>query len=461
MPLEEFPLLQDNTRLLRHKDTLYKVKVKYTEHTSESVPTGISRKQAHAQIENTFRALLYIIQREEELNLKPVVTENFLITVVTAPWSFTQRYGFTQHGKELKAYPLQFDFRIEIRNDTHQDEILTKVVTSDINSTDNAIAGSSKETPKVVADKSTAAPGPRFTRSKGGRLLHDGNRFIQVESDKQKTNEAESARGSERITGTFTKSSSQPKVIDNSSVNKKERLKRKLQSEIDLSENQSVESVKLGSADKGLDVERFHNRNNSGQSVSPRYSGHRLRDRKYRKLSPSLKNVHKRQSERLRSKERLRYKDSSSEISDTGENFRKKRKKYISLDNCNTIEVTDFNDSRHNTRDQDVDMLRDSRITEESQTENSTRRRRDGSKKDISEKPRAGHGDERKQNKVQHTKEPQSEISETNEKQHRNLKTNTEMAQETKAKKHKLYTEKESPFLISNQQPNVTGNVLY
>ena len=461
MPLEEFPLLQDNTRLLRHKDTLYKVKVKYTEHTSESVPTGISRKQAHAQIENTFRALLYIIQREEELNLKPVVTENFLITVVTAPWSFTQRYGFTQCGKELKAYPLQFEFRIELRNDTQQDGILTKVATSDINSTGNAIAGSSKEATEVVAGKSSAS-GSRFTRSKGGRLLHDGNRVIQVDSDMQMINEAESARGSERITGTFTKSSSHPKVIDNSSVNKKERLKRKLQSEIDLSENQGVESVKLGSADKGLDVERFHNRNNSSQSVSPRYSGHRLRDRKYRKLSPGFKNVHKRQSERLRSKERLRYKDSSSEISDTGENFRRKRKKYIALDNCNnTIEVTDFNDSRHNTRDQDVDMLRDSRITEESQTENSTMRRRDGSKKDISEKPRAGHSDERKQNKAQHTKEPQSEISVTNEKQLRILKTNTELAQETKAKKHKLYTEKESPFLISNQQPNVTGSVLY
>ena len=120
MPLSEFPLLQDDTKLLIHKDTLYKVKVRYDEVINGTVAAAMNKNKVHAQIEDTFRAILHLIQTEETLNLKPILTENFLISIVTTPWTFCRSYGFSQKGKELEAYPLQFEFRIKVQDNTKQ-----------------------------------------------------------------------------------------------------------------------------------------------------------------------------------------------------------------------------------------------------------------------------------------------------------------------------------------------------
>ncbi|XP_052761246.1 biorientation of chromosomes in cell division protein 1-like 1 isoform X2 [Mya arenaria] len=113
MVLSTFPFLQDNTRLVRQGDTLYKVKIKYTSLALKQKPEGLNASSAHQQIEQCFRALLYMNERNVEL--KPVLTEDFLIRPQKVPWSFPKKYsnyGFHQHGEALKAYDYVFELNV-------------------------------------------------------------------------------------------------------------------------------------------------------------------------------------------------------------------------------------------------------------------------------------------------------------------------------------------------------------
>ena len=467
MPLSDFPLLQDNTRLLRHKDTLYKVKVKYEKVFEERVAAAISRKKAHAQIENAFRAILYLIQREETLDLKPILTEDFLISIVTTPWTFCQRYGFLQNGKELKAYPLQFEFRINFQHNNKRESTHRGVNTSVTESVKQSAYQTN--TDNTVPDKDSATF-LKFTRNSGGSLLCDGRKVVPVpDKKKQDKKNTHSPRISEReISSGFRTVSETDEML---SVDRKEILKRKFNKSDSklLSEQVSLKRGKLKSEDKGLEVERFHNRNNSSlDTPSTEYSGYRLRERKLRK-SPNS-DLAARHSERLKAKRKDPLTDQSESEE---EHERSKRKKLANIKSSESPdENLDDNGLENSVREAKIaSKPRKLKDTEERhKTEylhNSARKRKrkNDFTDDMNEKSQTESSDEGKHNKrMQENDRPRkTDISETKEDRSKRLKEKDNDAsslQNTKTKKHKLYTDNQCPLLIANQKQSDAGKLI-
>ena len=454
MPLTEFPLLQDNTRLLKHKDTLYKVKVKYDESTVKANGAGITRKKAHTQIENTFRAILYLIQREATLTLKPIQTENFLISIDTSPWSFSQRYGFLQNEKELKSYPLQFEFRVKVQGNGKQDCAI-----SDLKKVES-LTGShgEKHDQSLETDIVDAKDHPaRFTRNSCGSLLHDGKKVVSASDKTQATKEIDSQRARDN-----------PKTNKVLSEDRKIGLKRKL----NRSPQKPTKLAKSDDEDKGLEVERFHNRNNSNLSATSEYSGYRLRDRRSRNFSP-VSDLGTRHSERIRAKENLENKSSISSES-YQRHTRSKHKRSSSVD------TTGIDSEKNGSKNDDIypidprnssEVIKDSRnLSSELDHSQYTARKIKRNRKDKFENKLYETGTDKITDGEKHCEPSQSSkrISEKDANEvdrskkdgskRRIAKDNNTSSPKTK--KHRLYTENEGPVLIANQRPSITGRYM-
>ena len=441
MPIEEFPLLQDNTRLIRHKDTLYKIKIKYEERTNPSASVAFTTEKAHSQIENTFRALLYILQRDESLNLKPVQTENFLITIIQTPWSFCKKYGFSQNGKELKAYPVQFEFRITIK----QDDKLVNSAVNVINSTPTKSKASEEKaeiksrSPEEKTDISEivaevdSIPVPRFTRSSRGSLIRDGKRIV--------------SKGSGKVQGSIDSNVSDDATVHRTDT-KDNRLKRKPRaSEVDRLSEFSGISKRSRTSDKGLKVEQYHNRNNSSKGDTPGHTDERLRIKKSRESV-----VEKRNSQRLRTKEDKRPKESYTEISESkseskeiNQTLRRHVKRGAKHDSETEISESEKNEMN---RAETQNKLR----SRASKTRK--RRRRKSDKKSNLETSSETEIEEE-------NKGLKDKPSPTRKSKSKHMKSSLEFAQESQTKKHKLYTESKSPVLLANRQSHDKGMGMY
>ena len=444
MPLTEFPLLQDNTRLLKHKDTLYKVKVKYDESTVEANGAGITRKKAHTQIENTFRAILYLIQREATLTLKPIQTENFLISIETSPWSFSQRYGFLQNEKELKSYPLQFEFRVKVQVEGKQDCAI-----SEFESLKGSLSqkyDQSLDTDIVDAKDHSA----RFTRNSRGSLLHDGKKVVSATDKTQATKEIDSQRARD-----------DPKTNKVLSEDRKIGLKRKL----NRSPQNPTKLAKSDDEDKGLEVERFHNRNNSNLSVTSEYSGYRLRDRSSRNFSP-VSDLGTRHSERIRARDNLENNDSTYQ-----KHTRSKHKRSSSVDTAG------IDSEKNGSKNDDIyprdpgnssGVIKDSGIlSSELDHSQHTARKLKRNRKDKFENKLDETGTDKITDGEKHCELSQSnkrisekDASEIDRFKKDGSKRRTAKDSNTsspKTKKHRLYTENEGTVLIANQKPSITG----
>jgi len=118
MVLMTFPYLCDNSKLIRHGSTLYKVKFKYIDMPPMSKrPEGLNNTLAHQEIEQCLRALLYM--NERNIPFKPVITKHFLICPRKESWSFLKKYGnygFAQNGEALKTYHSVLELDISFHN---------------------------------------------------------------------------------------------------------------------------------------------------------------------------------------------------------------------------------------------------------------------------------------------------------------------------------------------------------
>ena len=457
MPLEEFPLLQDNTRLIRHKDTLYKLKVKYEELTNELANEALSTEKAHCQIENTFRALLYILQRDEMLNLKPVQTENFLISIILTPWSFCKKYGFSQNGKELKAYPVQFEFRIKVQQYDIQDK---NIVNVNVETTKPTKSKVSEEVTEVVSEVSEenaqiseagyrvdAVTGPRFTRNSRGSLVRDGKRVISKDSGKGQGNDSAVSKVSTGSGNAATIQRTDRKDTDTKSADSRDWLKRKPKPPEDqLSELSGLGlSKRSRTSDNGLKVERYHNRNNSSVSAPPRHLG--------QSREPF---VGKRHSQRLRTKEYQRQKESSTEISESESEY-----KEIQQTTCGPVK----GGAKHNNEAEiseseysEIDSAKNKNLRSEA-SKTRKRRRENVDKNANLESSSVTEIEDEGKNVISQDKPSLRGNSKS-----KHIKSNTdvkaasvELAQESKIKKHKLYRENTSPVMLSNLQSHDKG----
>ena len=119
MGLAVFPFLLDNTRLVLHEDCLYKVKVKYNQETFKDVTIhSLTVIQAHREIEQCIKALLYILKTNG--TFKPILTPCLVISPRKVSWDFPQKYAqyvFQQNGKVLHALDWLLELRVSYRCD--------------------------------------------------------------------------------------------------------------------------------------------------------------------------------------------------------------------------------------------------------------------------------------------------------------------------------------------------------
>ncbi|KAL3861159.1 hypothetical protein ACJMK2_007224 [Sinanodonta woodiana] len=116
MPLNTYPFLKDDTRLILHKDTVYKVKVKCVDsEVIKNLNFPFTEQDAHHQIEQVLRAVFYADERN--LEIKPVLTEHLLITPVKVPWKAARHFGFKKDDTELKTFPFVFEIDVRVHDE--------------------------------------------------------------------------------------------------------------------------------------------------------------------------------------------------------------------------------------------------------------------------------------------------------------------------------------------------------
>ncbi|KAK7476537.1 hypothetical protein BaRGS_00032217 [Batillaria attramentaria] len=98
-----FPLLVDETRLIKHKDCLYKVKLAYKNIPADSPIDGPGVSAAlQSELEEVLRAVVYMVQNDKPMVV--VQTQNFYVATSLKPWRAQQKLSFCQHGKAVEAY---------------------------------------------------------------------------------------------------------------------------------------------------------------------------------------------------------------------------------------------------------------------------------------------------------------------------------------------------------------------
>lgn len=120
MGLSAFPYLQDNTRLVQHENNLYKLKIRYNRESFQDEGFQLSETEAHSEIEQSFRAVLYKLLNDG--SVLPIQTPHFLIKPHLVPWNFPRIYGnyqFQRHGERLKVFASMIEFHITFKKDKY------------------------------------------------------------------------------------------------------------------------------------------------------------------------------------------------------------------------------------------------------------------------------------------------------------------------------------------------------
>ena len=112
MPLEYFDCnKKEDTRLIKCDNTVYKIKILPQRSLEVGLPCSL--QASHRQIEDVFRAVLYMDQRS--IIIKPIHTPDFIITTEKKGWRVGRKLFFQIHGKPLKACPYQFILKVDLK----------------------------------------------------------------------------------------------------------------------------------------------------------------------------------------------------------------------------------------------------------------------------------------------------------------------------------------------------------
>ena len=112
MPLKYFDCnKKEDTRLIKCDDTVYKIKILPQRSLEVGLPCSL--EASHRQIEDVFRAVLYMDQRS--IIIKPIHTPDFIITTEKKGWKVSRKLFFQIYGKPLKACPYQFILKVDLK----------------------------------------------------------------------------------------------------------------------------------------------------------------------------------------------------------------------------------------------------------------------------------------------------------------------------------------------------------
>lgn len=119
------------------------MKVKYKLDTFLDKDINVTEAAAHDEIEQTFRAVLYLSERNQAL--KTISTPTFLISPYKIPWSFPRQYSdyvFIQKGKVLNLFDHTFVFHVSKRDDV---ESISKNASSTGQGVSGVLGGENKK----------------------------------------------------------------------------------------------------------------------------------------------------------------------------------------------------------------------------------------------------------------------------------------------------------------------------
>ncbi|RUS71040.1 hypothetical protein EGW08_021198 [Elysia chlorotica] len=118
MGLDLFPYLEDHACLFVHNGKIFKLKLNYADHPIDPKERAdfhecLSREQAHNQLEEVLRAVLYILERDG--CIVPIQTNNFTVYPTTSPWQLGKKIEFSVDGKVMLCYPDCLKFRVHLK----------------------------------------------------------------------------------------------------------------------------------------------------------------------------------------------------------------------------------------------------------------------------------------------------------------------------------------------------------
>ena len=108
MGLDLLPYFENHACLVAHNSRIFKLKLNYAEQPIESQDKAsleefLSRQEAHNQLEEVLRAVLYILERNRPI--VPIQTKNFVVYPKRTPWLLAKKIEFSIDGKALQSYP--------------------------------------------------------------------------------------------------------------------------------------------------------------------------------------------------------------------------------------------------------------------------------------------------------------------------------------------------------------------
>ncbi|KAK6177680.1 hypothetical protein SNE40_015733 [Patella caerulea] len=116
MSMKMFNFLQEDTRLFKFQNCIYKIKVLYEDEKNigDIIP-DFSQKDASEDLENVIRAVLYVLERKGDF--KMIITEIFIVTVKIKPWKASQKIGFKKNGHVIKSCPYMIVLNVRLKFD--------------------------------------------------------------------------------------------------------------------------------------------------------------------------------------------------------------------------------------------------------------------------------------------------------------------------------------------------------
>ncbi|GFS23535.1 hypothetical protein ElyMa_006979800 [Elysia marginata] len=118
MGLDLLPFLEDHALLVAHNNRIFKLKLYYEDQVGprdkSCFVASVLPQEAHNQIEEVLRAVLYILERDTT-PIPPIQTNNFVVHPRTEPWGLANKIEFVIDDKVMHCYQDCLIFRVHCK----------------------------------------------------------------------------------------------------------------------------------------------------------------------------------------------------------------------------------------------------------------------------------------------------------------------------------------------------------
>ncbi|XP_060066456.1 serine/arginine repetitive matrix protein 2-like [Ylistrum balloti] len=108
MVFDEIDANKDGCCLVRHKDTVYKVKVTFGQEIRKCDSVAV-----RLELEQVFRAVLHLSESDKQI--PPIFTQHLMVKPLKKYWAICDKIGFQQNGQDLETSTYFFQFYVSER----------------------------------------------------------------------------------------------------------------------------------------------------------------------------------------------------------------------------------------------------------------------------------------------------------------------------------------------------------